>query len=131
MDCPACGEPTVAVAIPTAVADAMPDDRPGAAVCTRCLAVAPTDDPPADYPDLRTISDAFPADGEAAATVVALLALLDRLALYRQELETVARRAERLGVDVMLVLDRLAADPALDPGVDLDRRRDQLEQLLA
>ena len=130
MDCPTCGAPVVAFPIPPAVRDAMPDDRPGAAICTRCLAVTPTDDPPDDYPDLREVSDAFPADGEGAATVAALLALLDRLALYRTEIESIARHAEALGVDVMLTLDRLATDDGLDPHLDLDRRRPQLEQFL-
>lgn len=131
MDCPRCGAPTVAFPIPAAIRDAMPDDRAGAAICTRCLAVTPVDDPPAHGAAVGTVSDAFPRDAEAAATMAALLALLDRLALYRTEIEVVARHAESLGVDVMLVLDRLARDEALDPHLDLDRRRPQLEQFLA
>ncbi|MFB6071264.1 MAG: DUF6276 family protein [Halanaeroarchaeum sp.] len=131
MRCPNCGEDTVPFPIPDAVAGAMPDDRPGGALCTSCLTVSPTDDPPDTHPDFGAVSDAFPGDGEAGATIAALLGLLDRLALYREEIDAIARHAERLGVDVMLVLDRLAADPDVEPAIDLDRRRDQLEQLLA
>jgi len=131
MVCPACGGPTVAFPIPGAVVDQMPEARPGAALCRHCLTVVPLDDPPAEIPDLQTVSDAFPSNREGAATVGALLALVDSLALYRTEIDAVARHAETLGVDVMLVLDRLAADEAIDPHFDIDRRRAQLEQLLA
>ena len=131
MSCPNCGAATVAFAIPAAVIDAMPEDRPGAELCPHCLTVTPVDDPPADPPDWSAVNAAFPTDPEAGATVAALLALVDSLALYRAELETVARHAESLGVDVLLVLDRLARDETVDPHFDIDRRRPQLAQLLA
>lgn len=131
MSCPACGEQTVEAPVPAALASHLPDDRPGIALCTHCLAVSPVDDPPADLPAFDAIADAFPTDPKKALPVVLMLALLDSLALYRSELDTLAGIAERRGVDSLLVLDRLAADPTLEPGFDLDRRRHQLAQLLS
>jgi hypothetical protein len=130
MACPECGAETLSFPVPEDVRDLLPDERAGAAVCTRCLFVTPEDDPPADLPDFAAASDALPRDPERAVTVVCLLALLDSLALYRSEIEGLAREAERAGVDVLLVLDRLGADPDLEPHLDLGRRRRQLEQLL-
>ena len=130
MRCPTCGATTVEFAIPEPVRDEMPEDRPGATLCPRCLTVTPIDDPPADQPDWTAVHEAFPTDDAAGATVATLLTLVDSLALYRSEIEEIARHAESLGVDVMLVLDRLAADDGVDPHFDIDRRRPQLEQLL-
>ncbi|UWG46645.1 Uncharacterized protein HSRCO_0346 [Halanaeroarchaeum sp. HSR-CO] len=130
MRCPNCDATTVAFAIPEAVQDAMPEARPAGALCTHCLTVTPLDDPPSEAPDWSAVHEAFPT-GEAGATMATLLALVDSLALYRAEIDAVARHAESLGVDVMLVLDRLARDDAIDPHFDIDRRRAQLEQLLA
>lgn len=100
-------------------------------LCTRCLHVDPLDDPPEDVPNFQTVSTAFPSSPERALTIVVILALLDSVALYRSELDAVATIAEKRGVDTLLVLDRLAGDPALDPGFDLQRRRHQLAQLLS
>ncbi|MDL0126248.1 DUF6276 family protein [Halobacterium salinarum] len=80
MTCSNCGCPVVSFPIPASVSDCLPDDRPGAVLCTQCLRVAPTDDPPDDYPDFARASDAFPADGETAAVLACLLAPVDRLA---------------------------------------------------
>ncbi|WP_336036028.1 DUF6276 family protein [Halobacterium yunchengense] len=130
MACPNCGGDEVAFPVPEDVRGALPDDRPAAALCTSCLYVSPLDEAPEDYPDFARVSDAFPTDGETAAVVACLLALLDRLVVHRGDAERVAGAAERRGVDVLLVLDRLAADPGLDPHLDLRRRRGQLEQLI-
>lgn len=129
MDCPECGAEAVGVAVPADLAGYLPDDRPAVAVCTRCLHVAPADDAP-ETPDFGAISDALPRDQESATALVLALAVLDSPALYRTELEAFVETVERAGVDPLLVLDRLAADPDLDPHLDLDRRRRQLEQLL-
>lgn len=130
MDCPECGAATLAFPVPADLRGFLPDDRPGAALCTSCLAVTPEDDPPGELPDFRSVSDAFPREPERAVVVAVMLALLDSLVLYRQELDDLAAEAERRGVDPLLVLDRLANDGALDPHLDLPRRRSQLAQLL-
>ncbi|WP_232686726.1 DUF6276 family protein [Halobacterium zhouii] len=131
MTCPNCGSDQVVFPVPDAVHDHLPDDRPAATICTHCLYVGPADDAPADYPDLSsTVSDAFPDDGETAAVLASLLALLDRLVLHRQDADAVATEAESHGVDVLLFLDRLAADDTLDPHFDVTRRREQLQQLI-
>lgn len=130
MSCPACDGAVVVTPVPEELRPYLPDDRPGLALCTRCLTVTPHDDPPATVPDLAAVSTAFPPDPDRAVPLVVLLALLDRLALYRTELEAVATVAERRGVDPLLVLDRLATDDALEPALDLPRRRTQLAQVL-
>ncbi|MFB6146320.1 MAG: DUF6276 family protein [Halobacteriaceae archaeon] len=132
MDCPNCGGETVAFPAEGELADrlTLPEDRSGGALCARCLAFAPVADPPADLPDFREISDAFPADPDDAALVAAVVALADSPAHYRAELDALVADAERAGVDLFLTLDRLADDPDLDPHLDLRRRSDQIEQLL-
>ena len=130
MTCPACGAETLAVPLAAEIRTYLPEEPPAVALCTRCLTVSPLDEAPAAVPDLQRVSEAFPRDDDAGVALVAVLALLDRLALYRAELNDLLDRIERMGVDPLLTLDRLAAEPDLDPAVDLDRRRTQLEQLL-
>ncbi|MGB9964595.1 DUF6276 family protein [Halobacterium sp. CBA1126] len=130
MGCPNCGGDELAFPVPDAVREFLPDDRPAATLCATCLWVSPADDAPDEYPDFTRVSGALPSDGETGAVVAVLLALLDRLVVHRADAEAVATEAERRGVDVLLVLDRLAADDGLDPHLDLARRRRQLEQLI-
>jgi len=130
MDCPNCGADLLPFPVPDSVRDHLPDDRASATVCTHCLRVAPSDDAVAEYPEFSRASEAFPDDGETAAVLASLLALLDRLVLHRQDADAVAELAERRGVDVLLFLDRVAADDAVDPELDVTRRRTQLEQLI-
>jgi hypothetical protein len=129
MDCPDCGGRTLPFPAGE-YADALPGEEPGAALCTRCLALHPVGDPPADPPDFQRVSDAFPADPSAALPLAVMVGLLDNLALYRAEIADLLAAVERAGTDPLLALDRLAADPDIEPTVDLAGRRRQLEQLL-
>ena len=130
MRCPTCDSEMLVSPIPGEVREYLPDDRPGAALCRRCLTVSPVDDPPETYPDFTAIAEAFPDDGDDAIVLVGILALLDSLALYRGEIEALATMAEARGIDVLLFLDRLVVAGRIQPHFDADRRRSQLEQLL-
>lgn len=130
MDCPACGARTVAFAVPPAYREYLPGEEEGAALCTRCLSLQPVADAPSDPPDLASISDVLPDDADAAVPLALLLGLLENLALYRSEISALLGEVERAGVDPLLVLDRLEADPGIDAAADLGGRRRQLEQLL-
>jgi hypothetical protein len=130
MDCPECGGDLQAFPVPADLRQHLPGEEPGAALCARCLALQPVDDPPADPPDFREISDAFPANSDAAVPMAIAVGLLSSLALYRQEIAALLETVERAGSDPLLVIDRLATDPDLDPHVDLAGRRRQLERLI-
>lgn len=130
MDCSDCGAPALPFPLSDDDRRRLPDDWRGATVCTRCLRVERTADPPADDPDFTAVSDALPANPAHARTVVCLLALLDSIALHRDRIDALTDRAEAEGTDVLLVLDRLAADGGVAPHFDLEKRTHQLEQLL-
>lgn len=130
MACPRCGNPLLAFPVPPALSGVLPDDRPGAAICTTCLAVVPDDHPPDDLPDFTAVSDAFPPEPDRGVVLAVLLALLDSPATYHSELETVVTHAEDRGLDVLLFLDRINHDHTLAPHFDVERRSTQLEQLL-
>ncbi|EMA36519.1 DUF6276 family protein [Halococcus hamelinensis] len=129
MDCPDCGEETVAFAVPEEYRELAPGDDEVLALCPTCLGLHPTADADPE-PDFARVGDAFPT-GAAAIPMALVLGSLDSLALHRSAIETLLERVERAGADPLLVLDRLAADPGVDARVDLDGRRRQVSQFRA
>lgn len=125
MDCPNCGGPTVAYAVPGDLREFV--DRDHVASCTRCLAMQSAD--AGGEPDFSHVSDEFP-EGRAGVAVALLLGMLDSLALNRRSIEGLVAAAEAEGVDPLLLLDRLRAQGNVRIHFDADRRRHQLEQLL-
>ncbi|WP_276299422.1 DUF6276 family protein [Halorussus lipolyticus] len=133
MPCPECTSEQVAFRVPAELQEYLPEETETAAICTVCLALVLGDasvaESPPESPDFDRISDAFPG-GDAGVAMALAVGLLDSLALYRSELAGLLERVERAGTDPLLVLDRLDADPELEPHFDVDRRRTQAEQLL-
>ena len=129
MNCPNCDTALYSFAVPADLRGHLPDESAHVGVCPRCLRLEPTDEG-TDDPDFDRISDAFPDRREPATAVVLAVGLLSSLAMNRERIAALLERAERAGVDPFLVIDRLAADPSLDPEIDLERRRTQLLQLL-
>lgn len=129
MSCPACGESTVDFSVPDDYREYAPAEAATAAICPRCLTVSATDEADAG-PEFSRISDAFPARSDAAIPLALALGCCSSLATNRAAIETLLADVERSGVDPLLALDRLLADPTVEPAVDLARRRHQLEQLL-
>lgn len=101
------------------------DGEPGAALCSRCLALRPA--APDPDPGFAAVGEAFPT-GEAAVPMALALGLLGSLALNRRAIQELLERVERAGVDPLLVMDRL--EPEVQPDYGLARRRQQIEQLL-
>ena len=134
MTCPDCGNERVVFRVPDDLREYLPEDTDYAAICTRCLRLDPAESSAGvssgdETPAFAAISDSFP-DGETGAAMALAVGLLDSLALYRSEISALLERVERGGTDPLLVLDRLASDPEVEPAFDLSRRRTQAEQLL-
>lgn len=132
MECPECEEPCVAFAVPADLHEYAPEGATTAAICPVCLRVynAPEATPPDPAAaEFGAVGEFFPA-GEAGVALALALGLLESLALNRPAIETLLTRAEREGADAHLTLDRLVSAGAVQPHVDLDRRRVQLEGLL-
>ncbi|WP_435334101.1 DUF6276 family protein [Haloarchaeobius sp. TZWWS8] len=129
MQCSECRSETVTFAVPAAAVEYAPGGAAAAAICTSCLSLQPAegDTPPTD---LTQVSDAFPADEEAAAEIALVVGLMKSLALNRPKIEELLTSIEARGVDPMLALEELEADSSLSPVVAIGRRRSQLEQLL-
>lgn len=130
MDCLECDSEAVAFGVPASYREFLPGDEPGAALCTRCLALRPAGDAREGAPNFDAVSDAVPDNPEAAVPLALMLGLLENLALYRAEISSLLADVECAGVDPLLVLDRLADDPDVEATADLRGRRRQLEQLL-
>ncbi|WP_436345613.1 DUF6276 family protein [Natronorubrum sp. FCH18a] len=129
MACFACSAPAIAFSIPEEYREYAPAQSPAATCCTRCLTVEPADDEVLEEPDFTRVSNAFPT-GEAAIPLALTVELCSSLATNRAAIEELLEAVERAGTDPLLVLDRLVDDPELEPAIDLERRRHQLEQLL-
>ena len=130
MDCLECGHEPVVFEVDPELRGSLPGTEPGVSLCPRCLSIRPVADPPSAQPDFTPLGDGFPSETNGAVPMALLLGLLSSLALYREEISVLLERVERAGTDPLLVIDRLATDPSIDSGVDLARRRHQLEQLL-
>ncbi len=126
--CPRCENSRFTVDMPadlTAYTDASALD-----CCPRCLSSESGDPTAVDpEPPFGTVVRRFPTGTEGVALFL-LLDRLDSLALNRSEIEELVGFLESNGVDLFLTLDRLLADPDIEPYYDLARRRDQLEALL-
>lgn len=130
MACSACSAPTIAFSIPEEYREYAPAQSSAATCCTRCLTVDPEDDDVLEEPDFTRVSDAFPTNPGAAIPLALALGLCSSLATNRAAIEELLEAVERAGTDPLLVLDRLVDDPEIEPAIDLERRRHQLEQLL-
>ncbi|ODR79485.1 hypothetical protein BG842_05665 [Haladaptatus sp. W1] len=129
MKCPECGGERRTFAVPSELRADVPDRPSSILLCTRCLAFEPVENPDVEPSNFAMISDDLPDEPAAAAGMVLATVLLSSLALYRQHVDALFDRVEAAGVDPLLVLDRLAADPNLDPNFDIESRRRQLLQL--
>jgi hypothetical protein len=130
MTCPECNSPLVPFDIPPELREYVPEESEALAICTQCLSLHPTELSESDSAsDFSRISNSFPT-GEAAVPMALTLGLLESLALYRSEIETLLEHVERRGVDPLLVIDRLTTQGSTQPQWDGDRRRRQLEQFL-
>jgi hypothetical protein len=129
MQCSNCRSDTVAFTVPEDVSEFAPGNGSAAAICTSCLNVYAVESADEDA-DLTAVSEAFDVDDEAAVEMALVVGLLSSLALNRSKIETLLERVEDQGVDPMLVLEELEADPGLKPTVAIGRRRSQLEQLM-
>ncbi|MFC4542720.1 DUF6276 family protein [Halosolutus amylolyticus] len=137
MACSHCGtESTIATAVPDDYREYAPDSAAAVTICPTCLTVDPApsaaanDDGDGEDPDFSRLSDAFPRRPDRAVPLALAIERCDSLATNREAIETLLRAVERAGTDPLLVVDRLVADPSIEPAIDLDRRRHQLEQLL-
>lgn len=129
MECSHCGGDALPFAVPAELREHVPDTPESVTVCTDCLALEPASDVETELTDFSTVSDELPDDRDVAAAMVIATALMSSLARNRQRIEGLFDFVEAAGVDPMLVLDRLAADPDVRPPFNLERRRDQLLQL--
>lgn len=128
--CPTCRADAVGFTVPESIRAHAPGDTGYASLCRVCLTLDPLDEAGGTGEPLTVVSDALPADEEAAAMVAVLVGLLESLALHRRDIQAIVDRLEADGTDALLVLSRLADDPSLRPAIDLDRRVHQLGQLL-
>lgn len=129
MTCAACSATTIPIDVPERFRERLPGDPPAVAVCTQCLTMAPTEEAD-DENGVRKLSDALPEDPAAAIPLVLAVGLSESFAIHRATIEELLAAVEAAGTDPLLAFDRLAADPDLDPAVDLERRRSQIAQLL-
>ena len=130
MECSECSAGLVTFEIPPEFREYLPGEEQAAGLCTRCLSLEPVTGSVPGSLAFEEVSDAFPTNPDAALPMALLIGLLSNLALYRSEISSLLASVERAGTDPLLVLDRLATDPAVETDIDLRGRRRQLEQLL-
>lgn len=130
MDCQACETELVTFPVPLEYREHLPSDESAAGLCPVCLSLQPFDESVSGDPDFASVSDSFPSDPDVAIPLAILVGLLENLALNRASIAELVAAVEAAGVDPMLVLDRIAAEPGIDAKTDLRGRRRQLEQLL-
>ncbi|MFP8955171.1 DUF6276 family protein [Natrialbaceae archaeon A-CW3] len=128
MDSCLCDTTPITFAVPPTLRAYAPEEADAAAICPRCLRVEPAANAPDDV-DFDRLSSSFPTS-EAGVALALAIGLCESLATNRSALEHALEAVERNGADPLLALDRLLAEPSVEPAIDLERRRHQLEQLL-
>ena len=130
-ECSNCKTHQETVLVPDELTSYAPTATAAIRYCPQCLTVeADEPDDAVDDQSFTAIHPRFPS-GTQGVGLLLLLAKLDSLALNRREIESLCALLESNGVDLFLTLDRLIADPEIEPQIGLDRRRTQLEALLS
>ncbi len=129
MTCPECGEERSPFGIPTQLREHVPGEAASVLMCPHCLQLDPVENPETELSDFTVISDELPEKVDVAAAMVLATAFLSSLALHRQRIDALFDYVESEGIDPLLMLDRLADDPKLQPNFDIESRRQQLLQL--
>ncbi len=127
MSCPDHPDAGVALSVPASYREYAPTQASRITQCERCLRIWPGGEQPQSPTQITPI---YP-EGDSGVGAVLLIGLLASLATNREQIESLVTTLESEGVDVFLLLERLAADETLEPAVDLPRRRQQLIQLLS
>ncbi|KAB1186852.1 MULTISPECIES: DUF6276 family protein [Haloferax] len=127
MSCPDCGGDEAVFAVPEALDEYAPEGSLTIGLCVDCLRVHPSDGRLTEG-GVGPLADILP-DSEGGAAAALMVGFLDSLALNREAIVECAEYAERNGVDVHLVLDRLEHSVP-DPHFDVGRRHSQLEMFL-
>ena len=133
MACSNCGSATISFSVPESYRTDAPLEASFVSFCTHCLTLEPAPDGESaarSDPAFTRVSDAFPTQPDRAIPLALAVGLCSSLATNRTAIELLLREVERAGADPLLILDRLLTDPSVDPAIDLERRRHQLEQLL-
>ncbi|ARS90046.1 DUF6276 family protein [Natrarchaeobaculum aegyptiacum] len=138
--CPECGTAASPIVFSVPSAARLHLEADTAAFCPHCLHLRCSRDGAREAfadaveddaePDFSRVSDGFPDHDEAAIPLALALGLCSSLATNRQAIDALLREVERAGTDPLLAIDRLLADPDVEPAIDLERRAHQLEQLL-
>jgi len=128
--CPDCQKSVIPFDIPDAYQEHVPGESNRMAVCPQCLSLESSTDDPATLERLTDVSPSLPERTDAVVPLILAIGLLDSFALNREGIEELLEAVEAEGIDPLIVLDRLASDPDLDPAVDITRRRSQIEQVL-
>jgi len=127
--CPRCEHPQITMTVPSELSRYAA--APAVRCCQRCLAVEAAESRnESAEPSFEAIHRRFPT-GQEGVGMVLLLDKLSSLALNRGDIEALVSILESNGVDLFLTLERLIADPEIDPEINLARRRTQLETLLS
>lgn len=128
MECPSCEVETIDFAVPPDLREYAPDSAAQIGICPRCLrmwqieATEPT-------PDFSRVIDDFPTGDAGIAMAIAAGLLVDSVTLNREAILGLFEHVESAGVDPWLTLERLAATPRVEPATEIDRLRQQLDQL--
>lgn len=130
MECPSCGSHVVGFRVPSDLGVDSDWASEEVGICSQCLLTHEWAGDRVD-PDFSQIIEGFPSDLAGVAMALGVGLLVDSVALHNDEIAALFGVVESTGVDPWLVLERLCASPTVDPSVDLDRARQQLEQLLS
>jgi len=127
MRCPVCNAAVVTFDVPEEYRGHLPAETEHAGLCSRCLRLHPADEGGGDFEQL---GEEFPQDPDVAVPMAIAIGLLDSLALNRRDIEELLDVVIDAGVDPILTVDRLQTQGSTDPAVDLNRRMEQLQQLI-
>jgi hypothetical protein len=127
MRCPVCNAAVVTFDVSEEYRGHLPAETDHAGLCSRCLRLHPADEGGGDFEQL---GEEFPQDPGAAVPMAIAIGLLDSLALNRRDIEELLDVVIEAGVDPILTVDRLQTQGSTDPAIDLNKRMEQLQQLI-